>query len=268
MNKKHFLLKGLLISLALNVLCSFFTLGKAPSELNVAPKKFVFMLIHTQEPPFYYSANNLSDYRGIVPDILSGAGRRLNLDISYLPISRNMLETMLLEEKADAFWLTPQWTNNPSKFIFSESAYKQEDFLYSLKHFDAEGTEEDWLRNKSICLRQNYVYPTLQTYIEKGITKRIDVSSQAPMMAMLFKERCELIYLPGYQAEWTAKSLGKSQDIFRSPRPIGTSEVGIVLSKKWQTHITAFDDYILELKNSGEMQKIIQRNMQDLAKEH
>ena len=87
-------------------------------------------------------------------------------------------------------------------------------------------------------------------------------------MTTVLWNSAELIYLPRYQAEWTAKSLGKSQDIFRSPRPIGTTEVGIVLSKKWQTYLTALDDYILELKTSGEMQKIIQRNMQDWAKEH
>ncbi|MFT5676649.1 MAG: polar amino acid transport system substrate-binding protein [Paraglaciecola sp.] len=257
------------ISISLSVLlCSFFTLSQPVSKPLVAPEPFVFMVIYAQEPPLLHSAKNSSEYRGIVPDILSEIGGRLNLDISYLPTSRNKMESALLDGTGDALYLAPEWIKNPSKLIFSEPIMKHEEFLYSLKPFSSEDNAEEWLKDKLICLREDFIYPVIQTFIDKGITKRKDVSSQAPMVSMLLKGRCELIYLTGYLAEWEIKDLGATHSVFRSPKPLETTHVTIGLAKKWQPILSALNESILEFKAKGKIEKIIQRNMQAEAEQH
>ena len=258
MNIHRIIQKCTLVSFALS---AFFALSQPLSESKAKPEKFVFLILLDQEPLFIYPKHNVSEYRGLVPEIFSALGRRLNLDISYLPVSRNKIEASLLEGKGDAIWMAPEWISDPSKVIFSKPILKYEEYLYSLEKFRGRDTTTDWFKNKSICLYKDYVYPVIQSFIEQGFTQRVDVSTETSMIHLLLKKRCELIYLGQYRATWDINNLASSPQIFRSPKPLETTSMAIGLAPNRQSLLTSVNEYILELKTSGELEKIMQRHM-------
>ncbi|MDU0352661.1 transporter substrate-binding domain-containing protein [Paraglaciecola aquimarina] len=182
-------------------------LAKEPTATD---KSLRLAVIHIEVPPYIYTDEN-QEYKGIYPLVAQALGREMGLQLIYVPTARNGLEELISEGKADLTWLSPNWVKNTqdANFIFSDPILVHREFLFSFVPFDSSKGISDWLDNKSVCVRQDYQYPSLKPFFDKKIAHPIEVSSQTPMMNLFRKGRCDLLYSDEYRVtmdESTVKS--------------------------------------------------------------
>jgi len=220
-----------------------------------------FAVIYTDEPPYAYS-NQMSEYNGIVPKLVEALGRELGFEVEYLPTSRKRLEASVISRKADFTWLSQEWVQNSKNLIFSEPVLKRREFLYSLKPFHISDKPEDWVRDKTICVYQNYIYPMLTPFFNKQIAKPITVSSESQITALFLRRKCDLLYTNEYRANWAFQTLSSEIKIFRSLQPLAQTYESLMFNKSWKSEMPKINQAIAKIKDSGELKEIIDVQIQ------
>lgn len=134
------------------------------------PANLRFAIVYVEEPPFIY-IENTDKYKGIVPYLVQALSRELDLELEYIPTSRKGLEATIISGQADVTWLSPEWVNDKEKLIFSNPVFDHKEFLYSLNPLENNDNPVDWVRGKTICVRQDYQYPSLYAFLMKTLLK-------------------------------------------------------------------------------------------------
>jgi polar amino acid transport system substrate-binding protein len=229
-------------------------------EVTPTGKTLRLAVIYIEEPPFIYTTPN-SEYRGILPSLAVALSRELNLELEYLPIARKGLEQSLIDGKADITWLSPEWVTNKQQLIFSEPVFLHREFLYSLVPFNKSDNPIDWLKDKTICLRQDYQYPSLKRFLTDNVARAVKVSSQVPLVNLLLKERCDVLYMNEHRATWMTSSLGIQRQIWRSSKPLEETGLAFMFNKKWQSKMPQVNQALADIKRSGELAIILKTNI-------
>lgn len=235
--------------------------GSTPLLANDNAKVLRLAVIYLEEPPFVYTKND-SEYLGIVPSLARALSRELGMRLEFLPTARKGLEQSLIDGKADTTWLSPDWVMNKSKLIFSDSVFLHREFLYSKEPFIESSNPLDWLQNKTICIRQDYQYPTLNRFFDDAVAQAVKVSSQVPLVNLLIKDRCDLMYVNEYRESWMIASLGIKHKIWRSSKALAESDLGFMFNHNWRTKMPQINQALMSIKDSGELETIIQSNIQ------
>lgn len=255
----------LLLSLPrLKIFILFMLWVNSPLWAAPADKVLRLAMIHIEEPPFIYTSSS-SEYLGIVPSLAKALSRELNLRLEYLPIPRKGLEQSLIDEKADMAWLSPDWVLNKEQLIFSDPIFLHREFLYGKEPFDENAEILDWLQDKTICIRQDYQYPSLNRFFVDNIARAVTVSSQVPLVMLLLKGRCDLLYMNEHRATWMTKRLGVEHKVWRSNRPLSESGLAFMFTKNWQDKMLQINQALAVIKGSGELDTIIQSHIQPKA---
>lgn len=227
----------------------------------VTKKTLDFAVVFVEEPPFIYH-NQTDTYRGVIPDIMQALGNELSLTLNYIPTPRKGLEDRIASGRADVAWLSPDWVNDETKMVFSKSLFKHKEYLYSLVEFDKNASVEDWVTGKTICIRQDYRYPVLEPFFEAGIAGPIRVSSQVPLMALLLKNRCDLLYMNEHRAVWMHRNEGSIQPIHRTELPLEMTPMALMFNLSWKDAMPDVNTAIRKLEQSGQISNILQKHLQ------
>lgn len=232
------------------------------ASINLATKKELsFAVVFVEEPPFIYH-NQTDTYRGVIPDIMQALGNELSLTLDYIPTPRKGLEDQITSGRADVSWLSPDWVSDETKVVFSKSLFEHNEYLYSLLEFDKNAGIEEWVKGKTICIRQDYRYPVLEPFFEAGIAAPIGVSSQVPLMKLLLGNRCDLLYMNEHRAMWMHRDVGGTQPIHRSKVPLQTTPMALMFSLSWKDAMPDVNKAIGKLEQSGKITNILQKHLQ------
>jgi polar amino acid transport system substrate-binding protein len=257
-------LSKLFFLLCLKVITFFMVGVSAPLMAAPADKTLRLAVIYIEEPPFVYTSAS-SEYLGIVPRLAEALSRELNLKLEYLPIPRKGLEQSLLDGKADMAWLSPDWVLNKEQLIFSDAIFLHREFLFAKEPFEKNSEPLDWLKDKTVCIRQDYQYPTLNRFFENKVARAVPVSSQVPLVMLLLKGRCDLLYMNEHRATWMTNRLGVEHKVWRSNRALSESKLAFMFTKTWQNRMLQINQALAAIKGSGELDSIIQTNIQPKA---
>lgn len=230
------------------------------TELDPLNKKLRLAVIYIEEPPYIY-LDGSSEYIGILPKLAQALSRELALDLTYLPTPRKGLEQSLINDQADMTWLSPDWVGKDEPLLFSDPVLLHREFLYSLSPFNENDKPVDWLKDKTVCVRQDYDYPSLSPFFEKGLAEPVRVSSQVSLVNLLQKGRCDVLYMNESKATWMMSSLDVKHKIWRSEYPINEEKLSFVFSLKWQNKMTQINHALAKIKDSGELTAIVQSNI-------
>ena len=218
-------------------------------------------VIYIEEPPYIYSKGE-SGYQGIYPSLAKKLGLELNLNIEFVPTGRKGLEQSIIEGKADVTWLSPDWVENKEQFVFSAPIFLVREFFYSLDPFVNDANLKDWVNNKSICVRQDYLYPKLNSLLSETTAIPVKISSQVPLlMSLILHQRCDLVYTNEHRASWLINKLGIKEKIWRSPKPLDKSNVAFMFNKKWETKVPQINKALAKIRSRGELEHILQTHI-------
>ena len=222
--------------------------------------KLRFALVSTEEPPFIYSDSE-HELTGIVPSLAQALSRDLVLELEYVPISRKGLEQGIRSGKADVAWLSPDWVENKQQLIFSTPIFSHQEFLYSLSPFAESHLPLDWVKGKTICIRQDYQYPSLSRFFAKNLARSVEVSNQVPLLQLLLKGRCDLLYMNEHRTSWMISRLGIKHLVWRSAEPLKKTNLALMFNPEWQSQMSKINQALINIKHSGELDAIIQTHV-------
>ncbi|WP_366508997.1 transporter substrate-binding domain-containing protein [uncultured Paraglaciecola sp.] len=145
--------------------------------------------------------------------------------------------------------------------LFSDPVLLHREFLYSLSPFNESDEPLDWLRGKTVCIRQDYSYPSLMPFFESGVAQALRISSQVSLVKLLQKGRCDLLYMNENKATWKTSGLSIENKIWRSKHPLNEAKLSFVFSQKWQSEMPRINQALSKIKSSGELDSIVQSNI-------
>ncbi|WP_233267301.1 ABC transporter substrate-binding protein [Paraglaciecola sp. L3A3] len=237
--------------------------GVKANELIPENKLLRVAVIYIEEPPYLYTTEEYQ-YKGIFPSLAEALSRELDLELSYVPTPRNGLEKTLESDQADMTWLSPKWVKNGSNLQFSVPIIVHREFLFSFSPFDETDNQNktlNWLKNKSVCVRQYYQYPNLSPYFDKKIARPVEVSNQTPLIKLFRKGRCDLLYLDEYRASWMIDRFNIKRKIWRSSSSLENSNLSFVFSQKWKNKLPRVNQVVTKIRDSGELDSILSNNL-------
>ncbi|MFT5997201.1 MAG: polar amino acid transport system substrate-binding protein [Glaciecola sp.] len=237
--------------------CLNLLIGVAQAENYLEQDRAMrFAVIYTEEPPYTYS-NQISEYNGIVPKVVEALARELSFEVEFFPTSRKGLEASIIKGQADFSWLAPEWSQNTDTLIFSDPVLNHREFLYSLKPFYLSDKPVDWVRDKTICVHEDYTYPLLTPFFDEQIAEAIQVSSQVAITTLFLGQKCDLLYINELRANWIFKALSSGIEIHRSPQPLKQTQQAFMFSKSWQNLMPKINQGIANIIHSGELKEIV-----------
>ncbi|NVK25470.1 MAG: ABC transporter substrate-binding protein [Gammaproteobacteria bacterium] len=211
-----------------------------------------------QSPPYFYVDESSNQLIGIAAEVLRRYSKKHNLRFKYELSNRLRAEKALYDGSADVSLLSSEWVKYPEQLIFSEPFYSNGDKFYALSPLpDSPGNIKN-LKGKVICTREFYKYPLFDQYVANDLVKRMDTQSEIRQFKMMLSGRCDLAYMN----EWVAthiinKELNKKDVIYGSENSFDINHGVFAFSQKWQPELANFNQYLINLKASGELDEII-----------
>ncbi|QHJ11758.1 hypothetical protein FX988_01994 [Paraglaciecola mesophila] len=224
-------------------------------------RELVVAVVYSESLPFYsYDAQTQSE-QGLYTDILRYIGKSLNLEVRYLPTARNKIDQDILEHKADAGFIAKKWLASPNSFVLSGTVFSYNHAFYGLEQPVSNTDVLANVKGKSVCLRENYRYPELTKWLSAGMISPIYVSSHTRLFELLQQSRCDLIYTNTYRATWTIDSRNDQRHVFYLGGLGEKDEIPLAFSPEWSPKMPEVNAAIAEMHRSGEMQRIINKNV-------
>lgn len=245
------------LTLILSLCCLFHQKVSAQSN----HEELALAVIYAEGPPFYVFDENTQRSSGLFIDILQHLAQSLDRDLRYLPTARNKIEQDVLEQKADVAFLAPKWLDSPEKLLFSDPVFSYQHAFYGLNAPQEDDKLADTVHGKSVCLRENYRYPELDPWLKNGMLSPVYVSSHSRLFDMLQLARCDLIYTNTYRARWTLNANHYDKAVFQLGTMGLTDEIMLAFSPRWTDKIPQVNAIIEQMRQSGEIQDVIDKNL-------
>jgi ABC-type amino acid transport substrate-binding protein len=241
---------------AINLLCLLLM-----SNFCRADHKLSFGVNSPGSPPYMYLTESGSEYRGVIPDILTQLKQLHDYQITYIDSFRKRTETFLYNGEIDGFLSSTPWLEYPDKLIHSLPIVEHRSYLYSNQPF-ADGLKLEDVSGVNVCARRGYTYPALTSYFASGKLRRVDSSSQLSMLNMVKINRCQMTVMH----EFNALAILSSEEflqhkIYRSPFPTDVVNLSIFLRPELVEAKRLLDEIIIRTKSSGELEKSLRHHI-------
>jgi len=210
--------------------------------------------------PILYLDQQTHDYKGIVIDIFSAG----NIPVTFIKHNRNRGEEALYSGELDVAILSREWVRHPEKLLYSLPIYVHKEFLFA-NHPISDKPLDDLLLDKIICTRRGYVYPKIDDFFKDNISLRIDSHVEATQFEMLRRDRCDYVVTNEFVGQWIIAKHGWEKVIFRSKTPIDNVDFTFAIHPKNQSFVGVLNQHINQLKQSGELQKIILQQRRSIS---
>lgn len=210
-----------------------------------------FVLYYPQVPPYMYQDPQSERVVGLVPEVLQDFFQQQNIKVQYVADNRTRAEHRLYLGDVDAILLAKEWTQHPERLVFSEPLLEHQDYLFSRHPLAAQGDLAEWVKGKTICTRQYYVYDALSAFFQTNDTARVDSSSEVTQLKMLLNGRCDFAFMNEHVANWLLHHHFPDQPLYRSVK--GFSPVGLTIAfhPRWKPKLAAFNQYLREQRQQG-----------------
>lgn len=216
-------------------------------RFNISPNGYPPYLIVDQGGP-----------SGIIWDVVSVIGQRLGYDVVPKKVPRKRVDQMLHDGLIDGTSRAREWTDNPERFLFTDSVVPIQEVFFVLKDSELDYESPQDLYSKTIVTHLGYKYPALQVHFDAGNIKRFDVSRHREMFTfVLHGDRFDAAVADRLVGQWILKKEGL-EDQFRSTA-LGISQLDfrIMLRKDSQEFADAFNAELRAIRENGELDAIL-----------
>jgi ABC-type amino acid transport substrate-binding protein len=226
-------------------------------------KKLTFVVHYPGSPPYIYKNSKEGNFVGIIPDLFKPLIKSGQFDIRYIQNNRTRSEYSLYKGLDDMALISKAWVEQPEKLLYSIPLLQSNSFLFKAEPFISDDFNTLFSTSKSVCTRRTYKYPGLEKYFLNNELIRIDSSSQATMLQMLFKKRCDFAVMNDFVALSLLNSaLFKGKKLYRSRFPTYQAPLGLVFRLGLEKERDVINQHIKKLQQSGELEQIINFHIQ------
>ena len=216
-------------------------------RFNVSPNGYPPYLIVEQEQP-----------SGIIWDVVSLIGQRLDYKVVPKKVPRKRVDEMLLDGMIDGTSRAREWTETPNLFLFTDSVVPIEEVFFVPRESKLEYRSPQDLYSKTVVTHLGYHYPDLEAHFDAGNIRRFDVSRDQDMFTfVLHGDRFDAAVADRLVGQWILKEQGL-QDQFRTTgRGINQVDFRIMLRKDSKEFVDAFNAELKTIRKNGELDAIL-----------
>ena len=102
----------------------------------------------------------------------------------------------------------------------------------------------------------------LTSFFNQQIAKPIKVSSQSQITALFLRQKCDLLYINEYRANWAFQIFSSEIKIFRSLQSLAQTYESLMFNKSWKSEMLKINQALTRIKDSGELKEIIDVQIQ------
>lgn len=216
---------------------------------------FIMALPDKDYPPFHF-ANGARP--GIIADVVNSFAKRANINVEYALLPEVRSQKMLDEQLVDARIESINWYRGDGFYFWSDEIVKVEDVLVTAKkvalpNFDA-------LHGYVFSGRFGYTYPSLEREIARGNLHRENFYDEVKMLnSIAHGEEKRFTILANASFNWYRNHHATFNDLKVSEVNIGVAPLQLQFpyTPRGQELAKQFNQFLIELKNSGELAKII-----------
>jgi len=215
-------------------------------RFNVTPMGF---------PPFVFS----SPPSGIMYDVLIHVAQQQGLSVIAHRVAEDRVAVLLDNQKLDAHASAIEWMPTPQKYAFTDPILQVRDVVFSRKGTGFDYSSPADLFGRSIGVRTGYSYQSLTEHFASGAIHRTDSNSELYLLQLLARGRLGIAIITEHVGLWLIRENNLKPVYSISKKAIDTTDYRIVMTKKWQPFINAFNKELALIKSNGKLKEMLSK---------
>ncbi|WP_163832940.1 substrate-binding periplasmic protein [Spartinivicinus ruber] len=223
---------------------------------SIDDKTIIFNMGDKEYPPYMFFGEN-GQPQGIMYDVLHVLATKQEVKIIPVKMSKQRVRVSLDSRKLDATPRAIEWEANPEHYVFTDPIVLQRDVLFSLQEQPVEFNYLEELKNQTIILRKNYIYPTLENFINNKIIQVVYTNSEENMLNMLKHKRARAAVISEHVGLWLLKQQNIRKEFYVSEGAIDEVAYRIMFTQSWVGFVQRFNKELVMMKKQGKVKAIV-----------
>jgi len=198
---------------------------------------------------------------GIIYDILNIITNKYGHTVTFFQIQRKKVDFTLNENETDATAAMHNWQPEDSNYIFTDVIIKMKNVFFYVTEYDLKFERLEDLHGKKFKTHIRYLYPELEELMKNGLIRRYDEYTELEMLNKLLQSdgKFDASILDERVGLWLMGSELVSNKFSIAEKSLGSYEYKIMFHKKWEKFVSTFNNELVKMKESGELDKIISK---------
>jgi len=222
-------------------------------------KTVIFNISKQGYPPFMLPGDTENQPSGIIYEILKKILSKQGLSVETISIPKNREQRYFELGYVDAHATAVEWIDQPQNYVFSDPILEIRNVVFSRADAPLQFQQLENLIGKKLITRLGFLYPPLTTLFETGKIGRQDTTSNLSMLKMVLGGRGDGAIMNDAVGAWIIKENQLSGQFVASYNSITNYGYRIMFSKEWEFLITAFNQELNQMKQTGEIEEICAR---------
>ncbi|TBW50786.1 transporter substrate-binding domain-containing protein [Marinobacter halodurans] len=219
-------------------------------HFNIAPGGY---------PP-YTIIHDGGQVSGIMWDVMEVLARRQNLTLEARQIPTKRVNGFLLSGHLDATMRAIEWTSKPERFVFTDSVVQAHDVIFSTTQNPLNAQTIDDLKGHTLLANLGYHHPVLKPLFDNGAIHRVDVHNTLEILKRLSAgDRFDGGIANARAGLWLIRQHGWEGAFQIEPVKLDETKYRLMFAPRWAPMIAAFNQTLADLRQSGELDAIINR---------
>lgn len=235
------------------------TLGVTPVALATerSADELVFNIGIGGIPPYTIKRDDGS-VSGIFGDVLTRIAREYDYTVVATEVPTNRVDDFMLEGRVDVTMRAMEWTNEPLRFLFTEPVTIARDVVFTRKDQPLNLKSPYDLAGKTLITHLGYSYPILEPLFKSGEITRLVLQDEVSMFRRLAgAERFDGLLSNYRSGKWIMRTHGWEDDFQVEPVVLNESPYRLMFASRWPHFVKLFDRELAEMKENGELNRII-----------
>lgn len=244
--------------LLMAALLLFPAVGQTSEEPTGNEKPVLRFNVSTGGYPPYLIVTNDHQYSGIAYDVVSRIAGRMGYEVIPHEIPRKRVDDLLLEGVIDATPRAREWTEQPEKFLFTDTIVPVQEVFFSPSESDFHFRGLNSLKDVTLVTPLGYHYPQLEPLFESGAVERYEVSQDRDIFTfLLFGRGIDAGVADLVVGQWIIRQNGWQGKLKHSEEAISEFGYRLMVRPEWTSFVDTFNQRLAEMKASGEMEQIL-----------
>mgnify|MGYP001627777341 CR=1 FL=1 len=208
--------------------------------------------------PPYLIVSEDHEYSGIAYDVVTRIADRMGYRVEAHEIPRKRVDGLLLDGLIDATPRAREWTEEPEKFLFTDTIVPVREVFFSTADSDFQYRGELSLRGITLVTPLGYKYPQLQPLFDSGAVKRYEVSQDRDIFTfLLFGRGIDAGVADMTVGQWIIRQNDWRGKFKHSEQAISEFGYRLMVRPGWTSFVEAFNKRFEQMKASGELEEIL-----------
>lgn len=219
-------------------------------------KSFRFNVSPNGYPPYLIIEDN--QISGIIWEVVSRIGERLDFDIQSQQFPHKRVEQMLSKGLLDGTARAREWTENPDDFVFTDPIVKVEEVIFFPTGSTREFKSIEDLFSLTLVTHLGYRYPPLESHFKAGNIKRFDVSGDRNVLIYTIKgDDLDAAVSDRLVGQWILSKEGMKDELRASSSVISEVGYSIMLRPGLEAFANDFNTELAAMRDNGELDEIM-----------